>query len=125
METIEVVEITIHDSTPSGDGVTAVLAASAAVVAQQGAVLADLAFGNQVSSTALAARTQVANQDAQNRLRHAILARAVASVQAPGPTTARSAVFVFSANELAQDVADLKASVQALAAPARKGADHG
>ncbi|HEY4093564.1 MAG TPA: hypothetical protein VGN46_18810 [Luteibacter sp.] len=113
METIEVVEINIHESGPSGDAITAALAINSVATAQQASALTNLAYGNQVNSTAVGAQAQVAHQDALNRLRHVILARAVSSVQVPAPLAARSDVFVFSSNELAQDIADLKAAVEA------------
>ena len=115
METIEIIDIVIEDGSPKKNPVIEAVALTGLATAQQASAVSDLAFSNQVSSTGMAARSQVANQDAMNRLHHGILSKAVASVQAPGPVTARSAVDMLSSNALAQEIADLKAAVAAFA----------
>ncbi|MBM7131233.1 R body protein [Dyella mobilis] len=82
-------------------------------VCEQPAMLSDLAYSNQVSSTNVAGKSQVSNQDALNRLNQMILAKAVTAVQATGPKTARSDVTVLTSNSIAQELADLKAAIAA------------
>ncbi|KAF1007445.1 MAG: hypothetical protein GAK28_01787 [Luteibacter sp.] len=115
METIDVgVSITETDGT---GGPKDAVSVAGATVAQLPAALSDLAYANQVGSTGMAARSQIANQDAMYRLRQMILADAVATVQTTSPSTARSSLTVLTSNELAREIADLKASVQAFASP--------
>jgi len=108
------VEIIVEGNDPSGDSVTAAVALSSTVVAEQPSMLSNLAYANQASSSDLGAKSQVANQDAMNRLGLTILADAVARVQ-PGPAESRSAVTVLTSNALAQQIADLKAAINAFA----------
>jgi hypothetical protein len=114
METIEVVEVTIHEDGSRDEAATTAVALASMGVAQQASALCNLAFSNQVGSTAVGAQGQVAHQDAMNRLRQLTLARAVSGVRAAGPLAARPAVFVLSSNAMAQDLADLQAAVKAL-----------
>ena len=111
------IDITIVDARSGGDGggsaIDSAVASTGLVTAQQPAMLSNLAYTNQVSSNDLAAKAQLSNQDAMNRLRLGILARAVDAVQRTGPLTARSSVEVVSANEAAQDLADLRSAASA------------
>lgn len=111
---MQTVEIIVEGDDPPGDPVVTVVALSSTVVAEQPSVLSNLAYANQVSSSDLGAKSQVANQDAMNRLGLTILADAVARVQ-PGPVESRSAVTVLTSNALAQQIADLKSAVDAFA----------
>lgn len=112
---METIEIIVGKDESSGDPVVAALALNSMVMAQQSSALSDLVYANQVSSNDLGAKSQVANQDAMNRLRQTILADAVTRVQALGPTAARAAVATLTSNALAQEIADLKAAVEAFA----------
>jgi hypothetical protein len=109
------IEIIVEKDEPSGNPVVAALALNSMVVAQQSSALSDLCYANQVSSNDVGAKSQVANQDAMNRLRQAILANAVTRVQDLGAATARASVAVLTSNALAQEIADLKAAVEAFA----------
>ena len=113
MDTIEIIDIDIEDGSPKKNPVIEAVALTGLAGAQQASAVSDLAYSNQVSSTGMAARSQVANQDAMNRLHQGILSQAVASVQAPGPVTARSTVTTLTSNALAQEIADLKAAIAA------------
>ncbi|NYE27543.1 hypothetical protein HDE78_000468 [Rhodanobacter sp. K2T2] len=115
METIDV-SISIEEA-DGGAGPKGAVSVAGATIAELPGALSDLAFSNQVGSTGMAARSQVANQDAMYRLRQMILADAVNAVQTTSPTTARSAVTVFTSNELAREIAGLKASIEAFASP--------
>ncbi|GKS92437.1 hypothetical protein [Acidovorax sp. SUPP2539] len=110
MGTIEIKSV--GDDTPRHPAVSAV-ALSGWVTAQQPSALSNLAYANQVGNGDLSAKAQVARQDAMNRLRHTIVASAVARIQAPGPCTARSVVTVLTNNELAQTLAGLKSALGA------------
>ncbi|UPG95835.1 hypothetical protein [Luteibacter aegosomatissinici] len=113
MDTVEAVEISITEGGPDNGPLPSVLTMNALAAAQQGAAITDLALGNQVSASAVAARAQVSHQDALNRLRQMILSRAVMTVDTPGPKLARSTTVVLTSSALAQDIADLKASTAA------------
>ena len=115
MQTIEVIEIDNSGSTPEPPKPPAFPLAWTPLC-EQPAMLSDLAFGNQVSSTNVAEQAQVSNQDAMNRLQLTILAKAVTAVQSAGPKTARSSVTVLTANSVAQELADLKAAIAAFTA---------
>lgn len=116
------VDITIVDErdspdTPSNPGnpILTAIALNGVALAQQPTLLSNLAYTNQTAGNDLAAKGQVANQNAQNKLRLSILANAVNQIQDAGPKEGRSAVDVLTGNELAQTIADLKATLQAFA----------
>ena len=90
--------------------------ASLLAVAQQGAMVSNLAFANQVRNTDLAGQSQAARQQGMDKLRLGILAKAAGRVQAPSAAGSRAAVEVLTGNEAAQTMADLRAVVPA---PAR------
>ncbi|MFL6680719.1 MAG: hypothetical protein ACJ8IK_20435 [Burkholderiaceae bacterium] len=112
------VDISITDNRTQGDdsAVMSVVALSALVSAEQPSALSNLSYGNQIVNNDLAAKVQVAHQDALNRLRHSILADAVDRVQNIGSRTARAAVDVSSGNAAAQSLIDLKSAIDAFAA---------
>jgi hypothetical protein len=113
MKTIEVIDIDSGGNVPPEPAKTGAFPLAWTPISLQPSVLSDLAYSNQVSSTNQASKSQVSNQDAMNRLRHMILANAVTSVQSTDPKTARSVVSVLTSNELAQEIADLKAAIAA------------
>lgn len=82
-------------------------------IAQQGAMVSNLAFANQVRNTELAGQSQVARQQGMSQLRLAILAKAAGQVQASPALDARAAVEVLSGDEAAQTTADLRAALAA------------
>ncbi|WP_343205636.1 hypothetical protein [Rhodanobacter sp. ANJX3] len=92
-------------------------------ISEQPALLSNLAYSNVVSTTNLGQQNAVANQQAGNQISTPIVAKAVNTVSDLGPMDSRSALDVLTNNELAQTIADLKASVEAFAAP-HKGAKH-
>ena len=115
MKTIEVIEIDSGGSVPPGPAKAIAFPLAWTPLCQQPSMLSDLVYSNQVSSTDLAAKSQVSNQDAMNRLRHMILANAVTAVQSTGPKAARSDLTVLTSNNLTRELADLKASIAAFA----------
>lgn len=107
------VDITIVDNTGKTDVLLEAVASTGIVVAEQAAMLTNLAYSNAVTSRDIGGKAQLANQDAQNKLRISILANAVNRVQDNHALQARSAVDVLTNNELAQAIADLKATLAA------------
>lgn len=85
-------------------------------IAQQGALASNLAAANQVRNTDLARLAQAAQQQGMGPLRLAILAQAAGCLQT-SPLEARAAIEVLSGNELAQTLADLRATLAARATP--------
>jgi hypothetical protein len=114
---IAVVQIDIDTSpAPNPAVVVQAVAGGGLVVAQQPALLSDLNLANQVLNQDLAAKGQLTQQNAMNRLRTSILAQAVQRVQGPGPASARAAVAVLTGQALAETLASLGASVATPAA---------
>jgi hypothetical protein len=82
-------------------------------IAQQGAMVSNLAFANQVRNTDLAGQTQLLRQQGMSQLRLAILAKATGQVQASSALQARAAVEALSGDEAAQTLAGLRAALAA------------
>jgi hypothetical protein len=82
-------------------------------IAEQPAMLSNLAFANVAFSNNLAQQNAVANQQAMNETGVAATSKAVKAVASIGPLEARSAVDVLTNDEIAQTIADLKATVAA------------
>jgi hypothetical protein len=85
-------------------------------ISEQPAMLSNLAYANLVANTNLSQQNAVANQQALNELGVSILGKAVNVVSNLGPLEARSAVDTLTNDELAQTIADLKATLQAFTA---------
>lgn len=98
-----------------GETVTVIGVSNLKSVAEQPAMLSNLAFSNTVANTNLSQQNAVANQQAMNELGVSILGKTVNKVSDLGPLEARSAVDILTNNELAQDMASLKASIQMFA----------
>jgi hypothetical protein len=114
----ETIEIIVDESVQPGNPVIAAVALNGTVVAQQPSMLSNLVYANHVVSNDLGAKSLVGHQDAMNRLRQSIVAKAVSQVQDLAPATARAAVDALSSNALAQEIADLKAAIEAFSPPA-------
>jgi hypothetical protein len=85
-------------------------------ISEQPAMLSNLAYSNTVANTNLSAQNAVANQQAMNQLGIAIVGKTTTEVYGLGPLEARSAVDILTNDEVAQTIADLKATVTAFAA---------
>lgn len=115
------IDIDVIDARGGDDAPTpTAIAASGLVVAQQPATISNLAFSNQVAGADLAAKAQAAHQDAMNRLRQSILARATASLNRASPATARPAVHAITGESAAQQLAELQAALRVAASQAPK-----
>lgn len=95
------------------DIVQSIAISNAKSVAEQPAILANLALANLIANTNLAQQNAVSNQQAMNELGIAVVGKTVNSISNLSPLEARSAVDVLTNNELAQSIADLKATLQA------------
>jgi len=81
-------------------------------VAEQPAMLSNLAYSNTITNTNLSQQNAVANQQAMNELGISIVGKTVNKVSDLGPLEARSAVDVLTDNALADEIASLKAVIQ-------------
>jgi hypothetical protein len=97
------------------DVLSAVAIGNLKAIAEQPAMLSNLAYSNLVANTNLSQQNAVANQQAMNELGISIVAKATNSISNLGPLEARSAVDVLTDNDVAQNIADLKASLQTTA----------
>jgi hypothetical protein len=89
-------------------------------IAEQPAMLSNLAYSNTVANANLAAQNAVANQQAMNELGVAVTGKLVALVQNLEPLESKLATEIFTGDVVAQQLTDLKAAVQAFAQQAGK-----
>lgn len=82
-------------------------------MSEQPSALSDLAFSNLIANVNLSQQNAIANQQAMNELGISIVGKTVNTITNLGPLEARSAVDILSSNELAQTIADLKATLEA------------
>jgi Killing trait len=119
--TDDVVNPQITDATAVNPQITdAIDIANLKAIGEQPAMLSNLAFSNLVNNVNLAQQNAVANQQAMNQLGVSVLGKAVNLITTLGPLEAASATHVLTGNTVAQDIADLKAAVQAFS-PAGAG----
>lgn len=78
------------------------------------AAISNLAIANTVANNRAAGQNAVTNQQAMQQVQLASTASAVSKVQDLQPLEARSSVDVLTNNELAQTLADMKATLQAM-----------
>jgi len=93
--------------------VSAVAIGNLKAISEQPAMLSNLAYSNTVTNTNLSQQNAVANQQAMNELGISIVAKASNTISNLNPLEARSAVDVLTDNALADDIASLKATVEA------------
>ena len=82
-------------------------------IAEQPAMLSNLAYSNTVANTNLSWQNAVSHQQAMNELGLSVTAASVNTVKNLTPLEARSAVDVLTNDELAAEIAGLKATLQA------------
>lgn len=102
-------------TSPLAETVTAVAIANLKSVAEQPAMLSNLAYSNIVANTNLSQQNAVANQQAMNELGISIVGKTVNKVSDLGPLEARSAVDVLTDNALADEIASLRSIIQTFA----------
>jgi truncated hemoglobin YjbI len=83
------------------------------------AMLSNLMFSNIIANTNISQQNAVANQQAMNELGISVTGKTVNVISNLGPAEARSAVDVLTNNELAQTIADLKATIEAFTGGSR------
>jgi len=82
-------------------------------IAEQPAMLSNLAYSNSITNTNLAAQNAVANQQALNELGVSVLGKTVNVISNLGPVEARAAQEILTGNSVAEMIADLKAVLAA------------
>jgi len=82
-------------------------------ISEQPAMLSNLAYSNTVVNTNLSMQNAVANQQALNELGVAIVGKTVNLISNLGPMESKSASEILTGNAVAEEMLDLKASVQA------------
>jgi hypothetical protein len=95
------------------DAETVLSISSLKSIAEQPAMLANLAYANLVANTNLSQQNAVANQQAMNELGISIVGKTVNTIANLGPLEARSAVDVLTDNSLADEIASLRATLEA------------
>jgi len=88
-------------------------------ISEQPAMLSNLAYSNTVVNTNLSMQNAVANQQAVNELGVAIVGKVVNMLTTLGPLESKSASEILTGNAVAEELLDLKASVQAFAQQGR------
>jgi hypothetical protein len=83
-------------------------------ISEQPAMLANLAYSNMVANTNLSAQNAVANQQGLNELGVSVLGKTVNIVSTLGPLESKSASEILTGNAVAEEIGDLKATVQGL-----------
>lgn len=102
-----------------GETVTVIGVTNLKSVGEQPAMLSNLAYSNTVSNTNLSHQNAVSNQQAMNELAISVVGKTVNKVSDLGPLEARSAVDILTNDEVAQTMADLKATLQAFTTVAK------
>lgn len=104
-----------------GDVVESVAIANAKSVAEQPAILANLALSNVIANINLAQQNAVSNQQALNEIGVSVVGKVVNLLTTLGPLEAMSAEKVLTGNAVAEEIADLKAALQAFTGQAPGG----
>lgn len=84
-------------------------------IAEQPAMLSNLAYSNTVANTNLSMQNAVANQQILNEVGVSVLGKIVNLISNLGPLESKSASEILSGNKVAEDIGSLKASLQAFA----------
>ncbi|MDB9516058.1 RebB family R body protein [Roseofilum reptotaenium CS-1145] len=92
-----------------GDIRESIAIANAKSVAEQPALLANLAFANVVANTNLSQQNALSNQQAMNQLAMTVTAKAVNKVSDLTPLEALAVNKLYTGNDVAQQLADLRA----------------
>jgi len=82
-------------------------------IAEQPAMLSNLAYSNTVANTNLSMQNAVSNQQTLNEVGVSVLGKTVNLVSNLGPLESKSASEILTGNKIAEDIGNLKASLQA------------
>jgi len=108
-------EIAMPDS-PEQKPAHEIAIANAMAIAQQPAMLANLAYANTVTNANLAQQNAVAAQQAMNELNITVVGKLVNMLTTLSPLEAKSSEEILTGNTVAEELADLKAALQAFQA---------
>lgn len=97
-----------------GDIVESIAMANVKSVAEQPAMLANLALSNLIANVNLSQQNAVSNQQALNQICLTVVGKVVNLLTTLSPLEAMSDEKVLTGNAVAEEIADLKASLQAL-----------
>lgn len=89
-------------------------------IAEQPAMLSNLAYSNTVANTNLSMQNAVANQQTLNEVGVSVLGKTVNLISNLGPLESKSASEILTGNTVAEQIGSLKASVQAFSEKAAK-----
>ena len=108
-----------QNTTPLPEEITeAVAINSIKSIAEQPAVLANLALANLINNVNISQQNAIANQQAMNQIQATVTGKLVNLLTTLGPLEAMSAQQLLTNNSLAQDLADLKAIIESFSPPA-------
>jgi hypothetical protein len=96
------------------DVLQAISISNAKSVAEQPAMLANLAFSNLVQNVNLSQQNAVSNQQAMNELNVVVTGKTVNLISNVSPLEAAAITQLFTGNTVAEEIADLQASVDSL-----------
>ncbi|MCM8528976.1 MAG: hypothetical protein NE327_20805 [Lentisphaeraceae bacterium] len=80
----------------------------------QAGMISDLAMSNAISNMNASQQNALSNQQNLNQVNMSVTAKSSGAISRLSPLEARSSVDVLTNNELAQAIADLKASIKGL-----------
>lgn len=89
----------------------AIAIANAKSIAEQPAMLANLAYANLVNNVNLSQQNAVSNQQAMNQMTLSVTSKAVDKISNLNPQEAVSVTKILSAQELAEQIAQLKSVI--------------
>ncbi len=99
--------------------VSAVAIGNLKSISEQPAMLSNLAYSNTVANTNLSMQNAVANQQAMNEVGVSVTGKTIHLITTLGPLESKSANEILTGNVVAEQMADLKATLQAFkSAPA-------
>lgn len=98
-------------STTPDDARESVATGNAQSVAQQPAMLSNLAYANLIANVNLSQQNAVSNQQAMNQLAVTVTGKAVNLVANLSPMEAMAVVKLDTGNDIAQQLADLKGTL--------------
>lgn len=104
-------------TTLPNDITEAVSISNVSTIAGQPAVLSNLALGNLIQNINMSQQNAITHQQSMNEIQATVLAKVINVMTALGPLEAMSAQQLLTGNALAQELADLKAALEAFSPP--------
>jgi len=81
-------------------------------VAEQAAMLSNLAFANLINNTSLSQQNAVSNQQSMNQLNLTLTGKAINRISNLSPTEANATTKIITGNDLASQLAELVAALK-------------